>query len=193
MKHGTEFDSPDEVTEEDLPEGVTLRDHTVDGIREYDQRLPKWWLAILFGVIGFSVIYWFVIDDRSYQGQQDMRLEARLADIETARLAGSIDVKDNESFWEMKDNEEFVNSGQTTFDSLCSACHGKDLEGGIGFNLVDDEWAHGSQPADIYATIADGVPDSGMQAWESQLGRKRIAEVVAYILSKNPNLEPADG
>jgi cytochrome c oxidase cbb3-type subunit 3 len=69
------------------------------------------------------------------------------------------------------------------------ACHGKELKGGIGFNLVDAEWIHGARPAEIYHTIAAGVPEKGMQAWESQLGQKRIAEVVAYILSKNPGLE----
>jgi len=193
MKHGTEFDSNQDVTEEDLPEGAILRDHTVDGIREYDQQLPRWWLVILFGVIAFSIVYWLVMDDRSFLGQTDAQLEAKLAAIDTKRLENSIDVTDDERFWEMAGNAQFVSAGKKTYQTLCVTCHGKDLEGGIGFNLVDSEWVHGSAPSDIYVTIADGVIEKGMQAWESQLGQKRIAEVVAYILDQNPTLQPPSG
>jgi len=188
MKHGLEHDKPEDVTEEDLPEGVRLRDHVVDGIREYDQKLPMWWLCILFGVIGFSIIYWIVLDDRRFEGSTHPALEAKLQEVETARLANSIDVTNDELFYEMARNPAFVSAGQATFEANCVACHGKNLQGGIGFNLVDDEWVHGSKPSEIYVTISGGVVEKGMQAWGSLLGQKRIAEVVAYVLSKNPEL-----
>jgi len=190
MKHGLEHDKPEDVTEEDLPEGVVLRDHVVDGIREYDQRLPMWWLTILFGVIGFSVIYWVVLDDRRFEGGTHPGLEAKLDAVETARLASSIDVTNDTLFYEMASNSSFVAAGQETFEANCVACHGKDMKGGIGFNLVDDEWVHGSKPSEIYVSVAEGFPDKGMQPWETLLGQKRIAEVVAYVLSKNPELIP---
>ena len=176
------------VKQEDLPEGVVLRDHVVDGIQEYDQRLPMWWLIILFSVIAFSIVYWVVIDDRSFEGSVDRALEEKLDVIATKRLASSIDVTNNALFWEMSDNKEFVTAGQATFEANCVACHGKDLQGGIGFNLVDDEWVHGSTPAEIYVSVSQGFPEKGMQKWEPLLGQKRVAEVVAYVLSKNPNL-----
>ena len=173
------------VKQEDLPEGVILRDHVVDGIQEYDQQLPFWWLCILFGVIGFSIVYWLVIDDRTFTGAEDTRLERRLAAIEATRLANSIDVSDNDLFWEMSANASIVSAGKKSFDNQCSACHGKDLMGGIGFNLVDGEWVHGSQPSQIYANIDGGIDGTGMQSFRTALGQKRITEVVAYILSKN--------
>jgi Cytochrome c, mono- and diheme variants len=178
------------VKQEDLPEGVVLRDHVVDGIQEYDQRLPRWWLIILFSVILFSIIYWMVMDNRQYVGGKDEQLEAKLQAIETKRLANSIDVTNDDLFWQMGSNPAFVSSGQATFEANCVACHGKELQGGIGFNLVDDEWVHGGKPSEIYHTVDEGVPEKGMQAWGPLLGQKRIAEVVAYILSKNPNLKP---
>jgi cytochrome c oxidase cbb3-type subunit 3 len=190
MKHGLEHEKPEDITEEDLPEGVILRDHVVDGIREYDQRLPMWWLIILFGVIGFSIVYWIAIDDRSFEGSIDTALEAKLQEVATARLASSIDVTNDGLFYEMAANPTFIQAGQATFEANCVACHGKDLKGGIGFNLVDDEWVHGSKPSEIYISVANGFPEKGMQPWETLLGQKRIAEVVAYVLSNNPELTP---
>ena len=183
--------TPHPAEEEPLPEGVILRDHVVDGIREYDQRLPKWWLMILFGVIFFSIIYWVVQDQHDFSGQRHAQLEERLAAIETKRMENSIDVTDNARFWEMSENTEFVSAGKEIYDANCVACHGQNLGGGIGVNLVDNEWKHGSAPSDIYTTIRDGVPEKGMQAWESLLGQKRMAQVVAYILSHHER--PASG
>jgi len=177
------------VKQEDLPEGVILRDHVVDGIQEYDQRLPMWWLIILFGVIGFSIVYWVVIDDRRFEGGFDPALEDKLAEIATKRLASSIDVTNDALFWEMASNPTFVSAGEETYIANCVACHGTDLQGGIGFNLVDEDWVHGSNPNEIYVSVANGFPDKGMQQWEPLLGQKRIAEVVAYVLSKNPGLK----
>jgi cytochrome c oxidase cbb3-type subunit 3 len=180
------------VKQEDLPEGVILRDHVVDGIQEYDQRLPFWWLCILLGMIAFSIVFWLVLDDRSYVGGQHNQLDAKLAAIETIKLANSIDVSNDDLFWEMSSNSTFVSAGQKTYEANCVACHGKELEGGIGFSLVDAEWIHGANPAQIYVTIDQGIPAKGMQAWGSILGQKRITEVVAYVLSKNPDLKAAN-
>lgn len=184
-EHTHHSDQENDFHKEELPEGVILRDHVVDGIYEYDQRLPRWWLCILFGVIAFSCVYWLVLDQKKYVGQEKESLDLRLAAIEAKRLASSIDVTDNELFWKMSSNPDFVAAGKSTFEANCVACHGAELQGGVGFNLVDDEWVHGAAPSSIYVTIDKGVVNKGMQAWGSQLGQKRITEVVAYILSKN--------
>ncbi|TVP79303.1 MAG: cytochrome C oxidase subunit III [Puniceicoccaceae bacterium] len=189
MKHGLEHEKSEDVTEEDLPEGVLLRDHVVDGIQEYDQRLPMWWLIILFGVIFYSIIYWLVIDDRSYVGGVDQRLEEKLSAVATKRLASSIDVTNDALFFEMARNVDFISAGRVIYEANCAACHGNELQGGIGVSLVDGEWDHGSRPSEIYVSVAKGFPEKGMQPWETLLGQKRIAEVVAYVLSKNPGLQ----
>ncbi len=105
------------VKQEDLPEGVILRDHVVDGIQEYDQRLPFWWLCILLGMIAFSIVFWLVLDDRSYVGGQHNQLDAKLAAIETIKLANSIDVSNDDLFWEMSSNSTFVSAGQKTYEA----------------------------------------------------------------------------
>lgn len=177
-------EEPDYVNEK-LPEGIVLKEHSYDGIHEYDQKLPRWWLITLYGAIIFSALYWLVNMNYIQAETQSEKVEKKLDEIATARLANSIDVTDNSLFWEMSENSGFVAAGKATYDSNCVACHGTNLEGGIGFNLVDGEWVHGAQPSSIYDTIYDGVPDKGMQAWGGLLGPMKISEVVAYILSKN--------
>lgn len=173
-----------DVMDEPLPEGVVLKEHTYDGIREYDQRLPRWWLMTLYGAMVFAAVYWLLSHPFSDKPEH-ADIDAKLAWVETLRLQNSIDVTNNAMFWTMSENETFVSAGREIYMANCLACHGADLKGGIGFNLVDEEWVHGASPASIYRTVQYGVPEKGMQAWESLLGQKRIAEVVAFILSQN--------
>ena len=52
-----------------------------------------------------------------------------------------------------------IKRGKALYDSICFSCHGKNLEGGIGFNLKDQIWVHGNTPAQINATIKKGFPE----------------------------------
>lgn len=36
-----------------------LLDHSYDGIQEYDNPMPRWWLYIFWGTVLWSVLYWF--------------------------------------------------------------------------------------------------------------------------------------
>lgn len=166
------------------PNGIYLREHTYDGIQEYDQRLPNWWLFTLYGAILFSVIYWFFHFQSGMADTDVQQLEVALNTIETTKLQNSIDVTNDSLFFEMSENTAFVQAGMSTYAQSCLACHGDKLQGGIGENLVDATWKHGSNPTAIYKTIYDGVPEKGMQAWGNLLGQKKIVELVAYILSK---------
>ena len=94
-------------------------------------------------------------------------------------------LSNDDLFWEMSANSSIVSTGKKSLENQCATCHGKNLMGGIGFNLVDSEWIHGSKPSQIYVSIDKGFPNKGMQAWGPTLGQKRVTEIVAYILSKN--------
>lgn len=169
--------------------GPKLRPHTYDGIEEFDQRLPNWWLYTLYGTIAFSIVFWFAYMIARIMPTDGARVDAEMAKIAAVKLAASIDVTNDDVFWDMSRNPVFTDSGRQTFDSLCVACHLASLKGkgenpgAVGPNLVDTAWIHGGTPKELYATVSKGVLVKGMPAWEPVLGQKKTAEVVAYVLS----------
>lgn len=171
--------------DEELPEGVVLKEHSYDGIREYDQQLPRWWLVTLYGAIVFAAFYWFM-NHQATNNTDLRRIDSELAAIETLRLENSIDVTNDALFVQMSKNAAFVAAGQKTFQTQCASCHGTDLKAGPGFigvNLMDNEWIHGGKPSEIYHTVDNGVQGTSMITWGPGLGQRRIVEAVAYILS----------
>jgi cytochrome c oxidase cbb3-type subunit 3 len=167
------------------PEDGELRPHEYDGIQEFDKRLPNWWLWTLYGAIFFSVGYWVLHHQFRAFGTPGGRVEQEIADnqLKAARAGGALT---DEMLWKMSRDSSVVGSGKAIFLANCAACHQPDLSGKIGPNLKDAEWIHGGAPNQIVATITNGVPAKGMQAWLSQLGRSKIGEVSAYILSHHP-------
>lgn len=158
--------------------------HEYDGIQEYDQRLPNWWLFTLYGAIVFSVFYWFYFF-QSDAGKSDIEaLDEKLSYIEAKELEAMVAMLNDNSLWAMSENPEFITAGEKIYQSHCYTCHGRELEGGIGFNLVDDEWIHGNTPTEIFKNIADGIPNTGMAAGGGRpMSPKETAQSVAYILS----------
>ena len=73
--------------------------------------------------------------------------------------------------------------GESIFLAKCAVCHGKLGKGGIGPNLTDSHWVHGSRPEDILKVIAEGVPNQGMVAWKTILSPQAMGEVRDYILT----------
>ena len=97
--------------------------HAYDGIQEYDQSLPNWWLFTLFGSIAFAFLYWLanfvtgtVADDR-------VALNAELAALEARQLA-AVKNLDEATLWKMSRNTKAVADGQAVYASLCFSCHG---------------------------------------------------------------------
>ncbi len=59
------------------------------------------------------------------------------------------------------------------------------MTGLIGPNLVDNQWIHGGQPLDVVKVITEGVLAKGMVAWGPILGKQKIIEATAYVMSKH--------
>ena len=180
------------MSKSDKPRDENLRPHIYDGIEEYDNRLPNWWLWTFYLAVIFSVIYWFSFYNAEVMESDAAVIEAQMARVEEARLAAIGEIN-NDALWQMSRNEGFISSGAAVYKDNCVACHGPNLEGGIGKNLVDNEWKWGNQPISLYAIVTRGSPDktAGMQAWASELGPQKISQVVAYILSHHNREEMA--
>jgi len=175
-----------------------VRPHTYDGIREYDKRLPNWWLNTLYGTIVFSVVYWFVHVTAALTPTDGAGVDAAMAEINAAKMATSIDVTNDAVFWEMSRNPVFVQAGKVTYDSLCATCHLPSLKGktanpaAVGPDLTDRRWLHGGTPKELYKVVDQGVLAKGMPAWGPVIGAKKSAEVVAYVLSHHQEGEPIE-
>ena len=75
------------------------------------------------------------------------------------------------------------NPGAAIYMNYCSACHGKNLEGGQAPSLLTAKWKHGDSKKAIVQTIKKGVPNTPMMAWENMLTEKQIEQVADYMLS----------
>jgi cytochrome c oxidase cbb3-type subunit 3 len=164
-------------------------DHEYDGIREYDNKLPNWWLYTLYGAIVFSVGYWLVfhpfgvgkLPRERYVVEMTTAAEAQLARMEGQEI-------DDEALTLMASIPERVEAGRQVFGTFCVVCHTESGGGSVGPNLTDAYWIHGGAPTDILLTVTQGVPDKGMAAWGGQLGPRRVQAVVSYVLTlKNTN------
>jgi len=169
------------------PEEDAIREHTFDGIQEYDKRLPNWWLLTFYGAIVFWIGYWFYTQDSQLATSDTAALELELGRIEAVKLAESATQLDDGKLWAMSRNAIFVDAGRNTFNTTCASCHQANLKGtdagGIGPNLVDDTWIHGGKPTEIFHVVDQGVLEKGMPSWGPVIGAKKTSEVVAYILS----------
>lgn len=159
-----------------------LRDHVYDGIQEYDKRLPNWWLMTFYGAMLFSFGYWFW-----YQwpkpASSGERVKNEIAQIAAKAASSSSVVLSDDQIWNMSRDPKVVSAGRNTFETTCASCHKADLSGNIGPNLKVNIWLHGGLPHEVINTITNGVPVKGMPTWGPVLGKAKISEVAAYVMS----------
>lgn len=67
------------------------------------------------------------------------------------------------------------------YATLCSSCHGANLEGGLAPSMLDDTWVHGGDDASLAASIKAGWPANGMPAFGGTLNDEEIRAMVIFI------------
>lgn len=80
-------------------------------------------------------------------------------------------------------DEASLASGKNIFITNCATCHGQAGEGGIGPNMTDDYFLHGSSMTNTVSIINSGVPAKGMISWRGILKEQQILEVASFILT----------
>lgn len=152
-----------------------------DGIEEHDNRLPNWWLFILWTTIVFAAGYWFWYHVAEVSPGQLGEYKAE-ADEVAKRAQGHKPASD-ETLLALVQDPTAVANGKAVFQTNCASCHGAQGQGLIGPNLTDPYWLHGGRPVAIHKVVAEGVVAKGMPAWERTLGAERVKAVTAYVLT----------
>ncbi len=184
------------------PNTPQLRDHVYDGIQEYDQKLPNWWLFTFYIAIAFFVFYWLAYYQFKMLPTDEEQINTAMLKIDTARQK-ELESIDDKKLWEMSRDPKVVEAGRATFMTagLCITCHGADLMAKkshpenltlVGLPLADQEWKYGGKPTDVLNIVRKGSPDvtKGMPPWEPVLGTNKVVQVVAFIMSNHKEGEP---
>lgn len=153
-----------------------------DGIDEYDNPLPDWWVGLFWFTIVWAIGYglWYhALADRSQVKNLAEEMAAAEAMYPEQAVAAAANIAD------FTITPEAVTAGQGVFTQNCVACHGADLQGIIGPSFLDDEWIHGGQASEIIHIITVGVPEKGMVPWGGILSPEQINQVAAFVITKN--------
>ncbi len=159
-----------------------ILDHSYDGIQEYDNPLPRWWVILFWVCILVTplyILYFHLGPGLLAVDRYDAEMIA-FFDKQAEELLALGEISEN-TLVSLVDDPSMMNSGKRIFQSKCATCHGMFGEGGIGPNLTDSYWLHGGQFMDVYRTVRDGVPTKGMLAWERQLRPAELLAVSSYV------------
>ncbi len=178
-----------------------LLDHEADGIRELDNKLPRWWVWLFYGTIIFSAIYLsyyhvFARGNLAAKGQMLAEYEAAMKIGDAIKNAAMAKFEENLGALEPSQHAAVLAEGKEVFLKLCAPCHRADGGGLVGPNLCDDYWIHGSNYVDSVRTIWNGVPAKGMVQWKGVLKPQEITAVASYIYTlrgtQPPNPKPPE-
>ena len=185
------------------PGEVETTGHSWDGIEEYNNPLPRWWLWIFYACIAWALVYsiaypaWPLVN-RATQGVLGYnRIDDLNAEIERfAALNGPIrEQLVAAELTEIPANPELVafanQAGAAVFKTWCAQCHGAGAAGvqASGYpNLLDDDWLWGGDIEAIHTTVSHGIRNGGdearfsqMPAFDEMLSSEEIGQVVQYV------------
>ncbi|APG45943.1 cytochrome-c oxidase, cbb3-type subunit III [Phaeobacter porticola] len=188
--------------------------HSWDGIEEFDNPMPRWWLwtfyATIIWAIGYTVAYpawpgiqsatagvlgWnsraLVAEEIAAVNEANAPINSRLEEIELASITTDPEL-----------NGYAVSAGSAVFKTWCAQCHGAGAAGAKGYpNLLDDDWLWGGSMEDIHTTIAHGIRNeesddarySEMPAFgrDELLEKDEISQVVNYVMSLSGEAQDA--
>jgi len=165
-----------------------------DGIKEYDNPLPLWFLYMFYVCVVFSFLYCGYYFGKTSSlirltgnGQNlavsGAILQAELITIQKADAAAPFTAPSGEALMAALKNPRHISRGAALFKANCVACHGEQAQGIVGPNLVDVFWIHGGKPEAVVHSIANGWMENGMPAWQPNLGVERVHWLAAYVMS----------
>ena len=194
---------------------VETTGHSWDGIEEYNNPLPKWWVYIFYACIvwgiGYTIAYpaWPGIKGAT-AGVLGFSTRANVqADIDAAaaKLAPINAKLEAAELTEIADDAELssyaASAGAAVFKTWCAQCHGSGAAGAAGYpNLLDNDWLWGGDIESIHTTVTVGIRQqadadgdylrqSEMTAFGEMLEAEDIDAVVNYVMSLSGEAQDA--
>lgn len=159
--------------------------HEYDGIRELDNVLPPWWIAMFYASIVFAFAYLLHYHVFETGDLQIAELNQTLAeaDAEVAAYMAANKAQIDETNVTIVTDAARLSNGEEIYMANCVACHGAQGEGGVGPNFADNYWMHGGSINDVFSVIKYGVPSKGMISWRAQLSPTQMQDVASYLLT----------
>jgi len=158
-----------------------LLDHSYDGIEEYDNPLPGWWVWLFLITIVFSFfygIYYHFGTGSSIHESYD--LEAAAFFEQQAKQFEALEVSEA-LIWKQMQKRDLLAGMRKRFEGKCATCHKANASGDACPNLTDEFWIHGGDLMDIYKTIKSGVKGTEMKSWMTELGPAGVLNMAAFV------------
>ena len=180
------------------PHDAALLEHEYDGIREYDNPLPSWWVRLFWASFVFSIgyVFHYHLSDNGTSVARGYAQEMAQAREQRARAMLAEAVSES-ALEEIMNDPALIADAKPLFAERCAVCHADKGQGLIGPNLTDDYWLHGSGSLmDVYKAVRDGFPEKGMPAWGMQLTpfeQRKLAALVGSLRGRNLPGKPAEG
>lgn len=187
-----EVDAQGETNEE----GVRTTGHIYDGIEEYDNPLPIWWLYMFYISIALALGYLALYPGLgNYKGLLGWTSANQwLDEVENAddELEPFYAQFADRNIQELAQDDAAVDVGRSLFLTYCTVCHGSDAKGFSGFpNLTDNDWLYGGEPDEIVHSITNGR-NGNMPPMAAGLGGDEGVEQLAHYVLSLSGREDAD-
>lgn len=175
--------------------------HELDGIKEYDNPMPGWLMAIWWGSLVFAaaylVFYALSFGEGSMEAEYRADTEQALSAIQAHYDANPLVPPTAADLLAGAGNAAVLELGASRYAKSCASCHGAEGQGLIGPNLTDDRWIHGGSVEQVFQSIAKGWPAKGMPPWGRAVSPEELSALVSYVRSLQgtspPNPRPAEG
>jgi len=178
--------------------------HVWDGIEEFDNPLPRWWLWTFYATIAYALVYavlyptWPLISRATpgvlgYSTRGEVAAEIERFTAANAPVRAALEGAELAAITaDPALNQYATNAGAAVFRTWCAQCHGSGAAGvqASGYpNLLDDDWLWGGDMANIHTTITHGIrnttdPDarySEMPKFGEILAKEEITLLVHHV------------
>ena len=189
------------------PGEVPTTGHEWDGIQEFDNPMPRWWVWVFYGTIVWGIWYtiaypaWPLIEGATkgylgYNMYTELSDDIKSVDEKNAAIKTQLVSADLAAIGADEKLADYAQrAGAAVFKTNCAQCHGAGAAGvqSLGYpNLLDDDWLWGGTMEDIHLTVTHGIrnttdPDARYSEMpkfgvDEMLDKTQIGDVVEYVL-----------